>query len=60
VFHLFIYPEELTETVRNLNHDTWCPGQDSNRTPPKYLSRVIPLCQPAPLRAVGTERSLFL
>jgi hypothetical protein len=22
VFHLFIYPEELTETVRNLNHDT--------------------------------------
>jgi hypothetical protein len=40
------YLEGLIKTTKNLSHDSHCPGRDSNPAPPKYLSKVFPLCHP--------------
>jgi hypothetical protein len=34
--------------------DSWCPGRDSNRTPPEYKSRALSLLQPTRLYIAST------
>lgn len=36
------------KALRNLNQNVWCPGQDSNWAPPKYMSEML-LPEPASL-----------
>jgi hypothetical protein len=38
-----LYLEKLRRTMRNLNHHSQCPSQDSNQVPAEYKSRVLPL-----------------
>jgi hypothetical protein len=37
--------EGLGKTMKTLSRDIQCPGRDTNLKPPKYESKVLPLCQ---------------
>jgi hypothetical protein len=39
--------EGLRKFTRNLSYDSQCPKQNSNRTPPEYKSKALPLHNPA-------------
>jgi hypothetical protein len=36
--------------MKDLSQDVRCPAQDSNREPPGFESRALPLCQPTRYR----------
>jgi hypothetical protein len=40
------YLEGLRETIKNLSSNSWCPDQDSNKTPSENKLRVTagPIC----------------
>jgi hypothetical protein len=50
--------ERPRKIARNLSQDSRCPGRDSNRAPPEYKSRALPLCHLALLLTVGSLKSL--
>jgi hypothetical protein len=37
--------EGLRKSTKDLTHDSRCPSLDSNRTPPEYKLRALPLSQ---------------
>jgi hypothetical protein len=45
--YLGICLQVLRKTIKSVRHDSPCPEKDSNRAPPAYESRELPLCKPA-------------
>jgi hypothetical protein len=43
MMHPWSRSSEGTEENSEDPHDSWCPGRDSNRAPPEYESRAVPL-----------------
>jgi hypothetical protein len=41
------FSEGTGENMKNLNHRSWCRGQDLNQISPECKSRALLLCQPA-------------
>jgi hypothetical protein len=50
-FMVFLSPARRWGPAENyeksVSKDSWCPGRDSNRAPPDYVSTVLPLRPPA-------------
>jgi hypothetical protein len=52
-------PEGLMKTTINLSQGSQCSARDSNRAPPEYKSRELPLDEPARLCILNLHYAHF-
>lgn len=52
-----VFWEGLRRTTKVFSLDIRCPGRDSNRAPPEYESRRLPLHQPARFKSFMAMRT---